>query len=331
MGRANKNANQEGFLEQPFSLCGKRVWVAGHRGLVGSALMRRLEQEDCELITAGWDELELRDQDDVHHWVKDRKPDVTIIAAARVGGIAANMNAPADFIYDNLMIASNIIHEAYRNDTEKLLFLGSSCIYPKNAQNPITEESLLSGALEATNEPYAIAKIAGIKLCESYRIQHGCDFISAMPCNLYGPGDRFDKQKSHVIPALMMRAHEAKMTHQPELSVWGTGTPRREFLHADDLADGLIFLLQNYSEVMHINIGAGEDISISDLADLVCDTVEYNGELVFDPSQPDGVQQKLIDSSRIRKAGWSPQTSLKMGLKKTYAWYRQQLEEKYAA
>lgn len=328
--RTIQNTNEDGFLNEPFSLRGKKVWVAGHTGLVGSALMRRLEQEECEVLSVGWDELELRDQSDVHDWMRAWEPDVVIVAAAKVGGIVANMNAPADFLYDNLMIASNIIHEAHASNVEKLLFLGSSCIYPKITEQPVVEEALMTGALEETNAAYALAKIAGLKLCEAYRRQHGRDFISVMPCNLYGPGDRFDLQNSHVIPALMMKAHLAKETGNA-MEVWGTGTPRREFLFSDDAADAMIYALRHYSDSRSLNIGVREDIAISDLADMICDVVGYQGSVRYDASQPDGVIRKLMNSERIYKAGWKPKTSLKAGLTKTYRWYLDHYVDKKAA
>ncbi len=314
------------WLETPFSLLGKKIWVAGHSGLVGSALMRTLAEEGGVLLTASHFDLDLRNQKDTLRFVYKERPDVIVIAAAKVGGIYANDKYPADFLYDNLMIEANIIHAAQSIGVEKLLFLGSSCIYPKEVQSPISETALLSGALESSNEAYAIAKIAGIKLCQSYRKQYGCDFITAMPCNLYGPGDRFDALNSHVIPALMMKAHEAKRNSAPTLEIWGSGKPRREFLYADDLAQALVLMLKNYSSDKPLNIGAGEDIEIGELARLIVDAVGYEGELSFNLCRPDGVMCKLMDSSRIFEAGWSPQTPLKEGLQKAYEYYLEQLK-----
>ncbi|MEZ5814200.1 MAG: GDP-L-fucose synthase [Alphaproteobacteria bacterium] len=306
---------EDGWLDTPFDLSGKRVWVAGHRGMVGGALCRRLQSEDCEVVTSDFD---LREQAAVHGWMGENKPDVVVIAAAKVGGILANDTYPADFLYDNLMIEANIIHAAHEAGVEKLLFLGSSCIYPKEAAQPLLEDALLGGALEPTNEAYAIAKIAGIKLCEAYRKQYGRDFISAMPCNLYGPGDRFDEEGSHVIPALIMKAHGAKERGAEALVVWGSGKPLREFLYVDDLAEALVFMLKRYSGVQHVNIGAGEDISISDLAVMIAGVVGFEGGIVFDTNKPDGMFRKLMDSGRIRKAGWEPKTGLEEGLALSY-------------
>ncbi|MCK5284277.1 MAG: GDP-L-fucose synthase [Alphaproteobacteria bacterium] len=308
----------KGWLDTLFSLEGKKIWVAGHNGMVGAALLRRLSFEHCEVLIAPRGELDLRNQVDTYDWISQYKPDVIIIAAAKVGGILANDTYPADFLYDNLMIQNNIIHAAHKLCVEKLLFLGSSCIYPKDAENPITEDALLTGALEPTNEAYAIAKISGVKLCQAYRQQHGCDFISSMPCNLYGVGDSFDAHNSHVIPALMMKAHIAKCNNAAEMIVWGSGAARREFLYVDDLADALVFLLKNYSDMKPINVGSGEDITIADLAHLIAECTGFTGELVFDESKPDGVAQKLMNSSRIFNAGWMPSTTLFDGLIKTY-------------
>lgn len=313
---------EDGWLETPFALTGKRIWVAGHRGLVGSALFERLEVENSTLLSVSRSTLDLRDQKKTRRWIEENKPDVIIVAAATVGGIGANAARPAEFIYDNLMIEANIIHAAYEAGVEKLLFLGSSCIYPRDAVQPIPETALLSGQLEPTNRAYAIAKIAGVELCASYRRQFRCDFISAMPCNLYGPGDRFDEIGSHVIPALMLKAHKAKQENAPTLEIWGSGTPLREFLYAADLADGLVFLLQNYSSETPVNIGSGNEISIKDLAVKIAAVTGYQGTLVFNTNKPDGTMRKLIDSARIRSAGWQPKTSLDEGLEKTYTWFR---------
>lgn len=312
--------------EGAYQLAGKRVWVAGHRGMVGSAIVRRLEGEDCEVLTAGRDRADLTDQSAVRQWMAAEKPDAIFLAAARVGGILANDTYPADFIYDNLMIEANIVEAAFRENVEKLLFLGSSCIYPKMAPQPMTEEALLTGPLEPTNEWYAIAKIAGIKLCQAYRKQHGVDFISAMPTNLYGPGDNFDLEKSHVIPALLRKAHEAKRTHASTLTVWGTGSPRREFLHVDDAADAMVHLMKSYSGDSHVNVGSGEDITILELTELVSDIVGFQGDVVQDPSKPDGTPRKLMDVSKLFDTGWRPRYSLRDGLEQTYAWFCENIE-----
>lgn len=312
----------DGWVEKAYSLDRKRVWVAGQTGMVGSTVCRALKSQKCEIISSPVrTAFDLRNQEMTRKWVKKSDIDVVVLAAARVGGIEANRSSPADFLYDNLMIQNNVIHAAYECGVEKLLFLGSSCIYPKEAQNPISEEALLSGSLESTNEAYAVAKIAGIKLCQSYRHQYGCDFISAMPCNLYGPGDRYDLEHSHVIPALIMKAHAAKESGGETLIVWGSGKPRREFLYVDDLAEALVFLLKHYSSEKIINVGAGSDLSIEVLAQKIADVIGFKGKLVFDQSRPDGVFQKLMDSRRIYKAGWQPRTSLEEGLRAAYEWY----------
>lgn len=304
-----------------YSLRDKRVWVAGHNGMVGAALVRRLERAGCEILVAGRDVMDLRDQVAVYDWVAHRKPHAVFLAAAKVGGILANDVYPADFLYDNVMIEANIIHSAHRVGVEKLLFLGSSCIYPKFAPQPIPESALLAGALEPTNEWYAIAKIAGLKMCQAYRKQHGRDFISAMPTNLYGPGDNFDLASSHVIPALMRKAHEAKLAGAPEMVIWGTGAPRREFLHVDDCADALVFLMENYSDESHVNVGSGVDVSIRDLAALVTRAVGYHGELRNDASKPDGTPRKVMDVSRLSALGWNARIPLAEGLQGTYDWF----------
>lgn len=307
------------MTDAAYDLTGKRVWVAGHRGMVGAALVRRLEREPCEVLTAGRDVVDLGQQAAVEAWFAETRPDAVIIAAAKVGGILANDRAPADFLYENLMIEANVIHAAHRFGVEKLVFLGSSCIYPKFAAQPIGEDALLTGALEPTNEWYAIAKIAGIKLCEAYRKQFGNDFISVMPTNLYGPGDNYDLETSHVIPALLVKAHTAKLGGREDLEIWGTGRPLREFMHADDCADGIVFLLQRYSGAEHINLGSGEEISIADLAQMVMRVVGLPGRLVTDASKPDGTPRKLMDSARIAAMGWSPSLSLEEGLAQVYA------------
>ena len=305
----------------PYPLANKRVWVAGHRGMVGSALLRRLAGEPCTTITATRDEVDLRRQAAVEEWMAAEKPDAVLLSAATVGGILANDTRPAEFIYDNLAIQTNIMHAAWRTGVEKLLFLGSACIYPKHAPQPMSEDLLLTGPLEPTNEWYAVAKIAGIKMCQAYRRQYGCDFISAQPINLYGPGDNFDLTSSHVIPALMVKAHRAKLAGAPAIEVWGTGTPRREFLHVDDLADALVFLLERYSGELHLNIGTGEELTIRHLAETVARAVGFTGDLVFDPAKPDGTPRKLLDVSRLQSLGWTATTGLEEGLRSTYAWY----------
>lgn len=289
-----------------YELSGKRVWVAGHRGMVGSAIVRRLERENCEVLTVGRGDVDLCNQAQTAEWIARTKPQAVFLAAAKVGGILANDTRPAEFLYENLMIESNIIDASYRAGVEKLLFLGSSCIYPKFADQPMTEDALLTGALEPTNEWYAIAKIAGIKLTQAYRKQYGCDFISAMPTNLYGPGDNFDLTSSHVLPALIRKAHEAKLRGDKEIVIWGTGTPRREFLHADDCADALVFLMKTYSDESHVNVGSGEDISILDLTKLICEIVGFKSEIKHDLSKPDGTPRKLMSAEKLRAMGWEP-------------------------
>lgn len=304
-----------------YDLAGKKVWVAGHRGMVGSAVIRRLVSEACEVVTVGRDKVDLKRQAEVEAFMQEEKPDVVVMAAAKVGGILANDTYPADFLYDNLMIETNIVHAAFQNDVEKFLFLGSSCIYPQLAPQPIMEAALLTGPLEPTNEWYAIAKIAGIKLAQAYRRQHGCDFISAMPTNLYGPGDNFDLQSSHVLPALIRKAYEAKISGDPEIVIWGTGSPRREFLHAADCADALVFLLKTYSEDEHVNVGSGEDVTILELTQIVCEIVGYSGKIVRDLSKPDGAPRKLMSADKLRALGWKPATHLKEGILSTYNWF----------
>jgi GDP-L-fucose synthase len=307
--------------EAKHSLAGKRIFVCGHGGMVGSALVRRLAQENCTVLTASRAELDLRDQAAVDRWMTDYRPQAVFLAAARVGGILANATAPADFLYDNLMIEANVISAAHRSGVEKLLFLGSSCIYPKLADQPIREDALLTGPLEPTNEWYAIAKIAGIKLCQAYRQQHGADFISAMPTNLYGAGDNFDLTTSHVLPALIRKVHEAKVSRAPSVTLWGTGTPRREFLHVDDCAEALVFLMQNYSAHEHINVGSGSDLTILELARTICGIVGYGGSIVTDPTKPDGTPRKLMDGSRITAMGWQPRIGLEDGIRSTYQYF----------
>ena len=304
-----------------FELAGKRIWVAGHRGMVGSALMRRLGREDCTILTVARSELDLTRQADVERFVLAENPDVIVLAAAKVGGILANDTYPADFLYENLLIETNIIGAAHEADVSRLLFLGSSCIYPKLAPQPIAEDALLTGPLEDTNEAYAIAKIAGIKLTQAFRKQHGRDYISAMPTNLYGPGDNFDLKSSHVLPALIRKAHEAKISGAETITVWGTGTPRREFLHADDCADALVFLLETYSGAEHVNVGSGEDLSILELTELVCRVVGFEGEIVHDLSKPDGTPRKLMSADKLRRMGWAPRIPLEAGIADTYRWF----------
>jgi GDP-L-fucose synthase len=304
--------------EVVFPLAGKRVWVAGHRGMVGSAIVRRLASEDCEVVTATRADVDLKSPDQVRAFVADRKPDAIFMAAAKVGGILANDTYPADFLYDNLMIAANVTEAAYREGVGKMLFLGSSCIYPKEAPQPIPEDALLTGPLEPTNEWYAIAKIAGIKLAQSHRRQHGSDFISAMPTNLYGPGDNYDLNSSHVLPALIRKAHEAKIAGADHIVIWGTGTPRREFLNADDCADACVFLMKRYSDFEHVNVGSGEDIAIIDLARLVCEVVGFTGDIVTDTTKPDGTMRKLMSGEKLKSMGWAPTIELRDGVKAAY-------------
>jgi GDP-L-fucose synthase len=304
-----------------FSLEGRRIWVAGHRGMAGSAVVRRLARENCEVLTVGRGEVDLRRQADVEAWLDKNRPDAIFLAAATVGGIHANSTRPAEFLYDNLVIETNVIHGAYRVGVKKLLFLGSSCIYPRLAEQPMREDALLTGPLEPTNEWYAVAKIAGIKMCQAYRRQYGCDFISAMPTNLYGIGDNFDLQQGHVAAALVAKVHAAKVAGAPFVDLWGTGSPLREFLSVDDLADGLVFMMKRYSDEPHLNLGSGVEISIRDLAYLLKDVVGYEGEFRFDPTKPDGSPRKLMDVSRLQAMGWTAPTSLRDGFAQTYRWY----------
>ncbi len=298
---------------------GARIYVAGHRGMVGSALVRKLHAEGyTDIVTRTSSELDLRNQAAVADFFAQERPEYVFLAAAKVGGILANNTYRAEFLYDNLMIESNIIHSAYQTDVKKLLFLGSSCIYPKMAPQPLKEEYLLSGYLEPTNEPYAIAKITGIKLCEAYRSQYGCHFISAMPTNLYGPNDNYDLQGSHVLPALIRKFHEAKINNQPTVEIWGTGSPRREFLHADDLADACFFLMEEYNDELFVNIGTGEDVTIRELAELIKETIGFEGELRWNTEKPDGTPRKLMDVSRLHAMGWKHKTDIKQGIEQTY-------------
>ena len=308
-----------------------RVYVAGHTGLVGSALMRHLEQQGfTNILTARRDQVDLRDQSEVSHWFKANRPEYVFLVAGTVGGILANSARPAEFIYDNLMIHGTVVHSAHESNVTKLLYLGSSCIYPREAAQPISEDALLTGPLEGTNEWYAIAKIAGIKLCQAYRRQYGCDFISAMPTNLYGPGDNFDLTSSHVIPALMRKFHDARIASESagepnEVTVWGTGAAFREFLHVDDLAAACLYLMEHYSDDSHINVGTGVDLSIRQLAETVRDVVNPDAELVWDASKPDGTPRKLLDVSRLRALGWAPTIELDDGLRSTYQWFLDQV------
>jgi len=304
-----------------FALRGRRVWVAGHNGMVGAALVRRLASEGCEILTASRAEVDLSRQAETEAWIAAHRPEAVFLAAAKVGGILANSSAPADFLYENLMIEANVLRASASAGIAKLLFLGSSCIYPREAAQPITEEALLTGPLEPTNEAYAIAKIAGIKLAAALRAQHDCDFISAMPTNLYGPGDNFDLTSSHVLPALIRKAHEAKVSGAESLTIWGTGAPRREFLHVDDCADALVHMMRAYSGTGHLNVGCGEDIAIVDLARLVAAVVGFSGEIVTDPSRPDGAPRKLLDVSRLAELGWRARIALSEGIAATYRWY----------
>jgi GDP-L-fucose synthase len=302
-------------------MAGRRIWVAGHRGMVGSAVVRRLRDLGDDVLTVDRSIVDLRNQPAVELWLKQNRPDIIVFAAAKVGGILANDSFPADFIYDNLAIETNIIHSAHLSDVDRLVFLGSSCIYPKFAPQPIREDALLTGPLEPTNEWYAIAKIAGIKMCQAYRKQYGRRYISVMPCNLYGPNDNFDLQTSHVLPALIRKFHEAKIKGNPEVVVWGTGAPLREFLHVDDLAKGVVFCMDHFDGYEHINCGAGYEISIRELAETVKEAVGFDGRLAFDSSKPDGTPRKLMDSSRLLAMGWKPEIALKDGIASSYRWF----------
>ena len=304
-----------------FDLTGRRVWVAGHRGMAGAAIVRRLQREQCEIVTATRGELDLLRQADVHTWVADQRIDAIFLAAATVGGIMANSTRPAEFLYENLVIETNVIHAAKCAGVKKLLFLGSSCIYPRMAEQPMKEEALLTGALEPTNEWYAIAKIAGIKLCAAFRRQYGCDFISVMPTNLYGPGDRYDAENGHVVAALIMKVHAAKMANSATVELWGSGTARREFLFTEDLADACVFVMKNYSSEMFLNVGTGRDMTILELAEGIARVAGWKGTFTFDRSKPDGMPRKVMDVSRLTALGWSAQSTFDEGIKQAYDWY----------
>lgn len=304
-----------------FELGGKRIWVAGHRGMSGSAITRRLEREHCEIVTATHSELDLLDQPAVNAWMAGQKIDAVFMAAANVGGIWANSTRPAEFLYQNLVIETNVIEAARKTGVKKLLFLGSSCIFPRMAEQPMREEALLTGALEPTNEGYAIAKIAGIKLCQTYRRQYGCDFISLMPTNLYGRGDRYDPEGGHVVAALIMKIHAAKVEHKPTVELWGTGTPCREFLFSDDLGDACVFAMKNYSGEMFLNVGTGKDMTILELAERIAKAIGWQGDFSFDSSKPDGMPRKVMDVSRMTALGWTASTDFDTGMKFAYEWY----------
>jgi GDP-L-fucose synthase len=309
----------------PFELAGRRVFVAGHRGMVGQAICRRLATEKCEILTVARAQVDLRRQQETEDWVAKARPEAVFVAAATVGGILANATRPAEFLYDNLAIETNLIEAARKAGVAKLLFLGSSCIYPREAPQPMAETALLTGPLEPTNEWYAIAKIAGIKLAQAYRRQHGCDFISAMPTNLYGPGDNFDLQSSHVVPALIAKTHAAKTEGRGEVEIWGSGRPRREFLFVEDLADALVHLMKHYSDEPHVNVGTGSDVTIAELAETIARVVGWQGQFRYDASKPDGTPRKLLDVSKLTALGWRARTSLEQGLARTYDWYREAL------
>lgn len=304
-----------------YALDGQRIWVAGHRGMVGGAIVRALQNHGCEILTATHAELDLTRQADVEAWMTEKKPTMVVVAAAVVGGILANDSRPVDFLNSNLMIQSNIIATAHKIGVERLLFLGSSCIYPRMAAQPITEDSLLTGPLEPTNQWYAIAKIAGVKLCQAYRRQYGRDYISAMPTNLYGPGDNFDLASSHVLPALLVKAHRGKVSNASSIELWGSGKPMREFLYVEDLAEACVFLLKSYSQEEPINVGFGSDVTIRELAETISDVVGFKGGFTFDASKPDGTPRKLMSSDRIQAMGWKAKTGLRDGIAKTYEWY----------
>jgi len=313
-----------------FDLTGKRVWVAGHRGMAGAAMVRRLMRENCEIVTADRSELDLLRQADVHAWMGDKKIDAVFLAAATVGGIMANATRPAEFLYENLVIETNVIHAAKSAGVKKLLFLGSSCIYPRMAEQPMREEALLTGALEPTNEWYAIAKIAGIKLCAAFRRQYGCDFVSVMPTNLFGPGDRYDAQNGHVVAALIMKIHAARRSNSAAVELWGSGTPKREFLFTEDLADACVFVMKNYSDELFLNVGTGRDMTILELAESIARVAGWKGTFTFDRSKPDGMPRKVMDVSRLQALGWSAHTTFDEGIKQAYDWYVSNVAERAA-
>jgi GDP-L-fucose synthase len=304
-----------------FPLAGKRVMVAGNKGMAGSSIVRRLAREDCEILTADREDLDMMRQAEVEDWLAATRPDALFLAAARVGGIHANNTRPAEFLYDNLVIETNVIHNAYKVGVKKLLFLGSSCIYPRAAEQPIREEALLTGPLEPTNDAYALAKIAGIKMCQAYRKQYGCDFISAMPTNLFGPGDRYDLESGHVVAALIMKIHAAKTAGAKEVVLWGTGTPLREFLFTEDLADGLVFMMKHYSDAGHLNLGTGREHTIRQLAEAIAKAAGWDGSFVYDTTKPDGMPRKVMDVSRLAALGWTAATSFDDGIKAAYDWF----------
>ncbi len=304
-----------------FSLTGKKIYVAGHNGMVGSAIIRRLKQIDCDCLTVNSSDLDLMKINDVDNWFKENKPDVVFMAAAKVGGIHANNSYPVDFLYENIAIQNSLILNSHKYKVKKLMFLGSSCIYPVSAKQPLMESSLLTGSLEKTNESYAIAKITGIKLCQAYRKQYGADFISVMPTNLYGPGDNFHPENSHVVAALISKFHNAVLSNKKTITLWGTGKPKREFLDVDDLADGLFFIMENYSDNHPINIGTGKEISIIEFANLIKNISGWNGDIIFDSSYPDGMPRKVMDITNLKNLGWTAPTKLESGIKKAYDWY----------
>ena len=304
-----------------FSLTGKKIYVAGHNGMVGSAIIRRLKQIDCDCLTVNSSDLDLMKINDVDNWFKENKPDVVFMAAAKVGGIHANNSYPVDFLYENIVIQNSLILNSHKYKVKKLMFLGSSCIYPVSAKQPLMESSLLTGSLEKTNESYAIAKITGIKLCQAYRKQYGADFISVMPTNLYGPGDNFHPENSHVVAALISKFHNAVLSNKKTITLWGTGKPKREFLDVDDLADGLFFIMENYSDNHPINIGTGKEISIIEFANLIKNISGWNGDIIFDSSYPDGMPRKVMDITNLKNLGWTAPTKLESGIKKAYDWY----------
>lgn len=313
----------KGGIMSSFDLAGRRVWVAGHRGMAGSAIVRRLERESCEIVTVDRDELDLLRQAEVHAWMAASSIDAVFLAAAKVGGILANSTRPAAFLYENLVIETNVIQAAKDAGVKKLLFLASSCIYPRMAEQPMREEALLTGPLEPTNEWYAIAKIAGVKLCQAYRRQYDCDYVSVMPTNLYGPGDRYDAEGGHVVAALIMKIHAAKVANSPTVELWGTGTPRREFLFSEDLADACVFVMKNYSGEMCLNVGTGRDMTILELAESVARIAGWHGTFTFDRSKPDGMPRKVMDVGRLSALGWSAPSNFETGMKEAYRWFEE--------